>query len=1129
VIEGKKMKCPNCQTENPETKRFCRKCGTKLSSLCPQCGSEHLHGDEFCGDCGHDLTQPSPAIPKDLSFDEKIAKIQKYLPSGITEKILSQRDRIEGEKKQVTVLFCDMKGFTPLSESLGPEAMYAMMDEVYEILIHKVHEYEGTVNEMTGDGVMALFGAPIALEDAPQRAIRSAIAIHREMTRFNERMRQEKGEFPSVKMRVGIHTGPVVVGTLGNDLRVEFKAVGDTVNLASRMESLAEPGTTYISEDTFKITEGLFRVEALGEKEIKGKEKLLKVYQVIAPSSRRTRFDVSAERGLTPFVGRQRELELLLDGFERSREGRGQAISIISEAGIGKSRLLYEFRKSVTNEDVTFLEGRCLSYSRNVAYHPIVDILKANFEIQDNDTDQQIRQKVASFLKFIKVDESSTLPYLLELLSLKESGIEKIQMSPEAKKDRTLEALKRITLKGSEVRPLIMALEDLHWIDRSSEDALKGLLECISGSRVFLIFTYRPEFVYTWGSRSYHSQVTLNRLSNRESLAMLSHILGTQNIDRSLEEFILSKTEGIPFFIEEFIKSIIDLRVIEKIDSTYHLSKDLKTVSIPSTIYDVIMSKIDKLPEAARDVLRTGSIIEREFSHEIIRKATGLTEKALLSNLSTLTDAELLYERGVYPQSTYIFKHALTREVAYDSILAKRKKTLHEKIGNAIEELYKNSISEHYEILSEHYSTSENYLKSAEYSSLAGKKAEKAASLTDAITHFKKRVSSLEKLPLTDDVEKQIIDARTALSLYLFQIFYFVEAKEIIDPIIERAFRSGNKKRISQIHTILGTYSQWFEEDFPKAFEHLEIALRISTEINNIVAQFFANQWLGYAYSYCCEFEKAKHYFQKALDINISVNNIWGTSVVKCSLSQQVYNYQGMVKIGYEMSGDALRIAEESGDVYSKAVAYSLHGCSCYLKGHFEEAEKHLLKGVELNEKISFFMCNATAHLYLGNTYFAELEYEKAENHYEEAITILEQNKCLRSMNNLAKIRLALTRMIKNGAYIDLGSYYNFTVSNKLKVNDGCTRRHIGEILLHMNDQQTSNAQHWIEEAIDIDRRNGTRWDLGKDYVVYGRFFQRKGSQQKAKENLSKAIEIFVECGADGWVDKTEKELALIS
>ena len=298
-------------------------------------------------------------------------------------------------------MFCDMEGFTPLVEKLGPEDAYSTMDQVYEILIHKVRDYDGTVNEMTGDGIMALFGAPIALEDGPQRAIRSAYAIHREISKLSDRLRQEGRRLPSLKMRAGIHTGPVVVGVLGNDLRVEFKAVGDTVNLASRMEGLAEPGTTYVSEETFKLTEGYFRFEALGQRIIKGKKTPVNAYRVIAPSTRRTRFDVSAERGLTPFVGRKRELELLLDGLERCKAGRGQAFSIISEAGIGKSRLLYEFRKAVASEDVMFLEGRCLSYSRSIAYHPLIDILKANFDIREADQDSKIREKVRKGLKIL--------------------------------------------------------------------------------------------------------------------------------------------------------------------------------------------------------------------------------------------------------------------------------------------------------------------------------------------------------------------------------------------------------------------------------------------------------------------------------------------------------------------------------------------------------------------------------------------------------------------------------------------------------------------------------------------------------------------------------------------------------
>jgi len=573
------VKCPKCQFENREGVKFCEQCGAKMELECPNCGAKIPLGSKFCGKCGYNLSLPPEPTPRELSFDEKIEKIQRYLPEGITEKILSQRDKIEGERKQVTVMFCDMEGFTSLVESLGPEEAYSVMDEVYEILIHKVHDYEGTVNEMTGDGIMALFGAPIALEDAPQRSIRSALAIHREMAKFSDKMKREKEAIQTLKMRIGINTGPVVVGTLGNDLRVEFKAVGDTVNLASRMEGLAEPGSTYVPEETFKLTEGLFRFEALGEKAVKGREKPVTIYRVIAPSTRRTRFDVSAERGLTPFVGRERELELLLDSFQRAKVGRGQAISIMSEAGVGKSRLLYEFRKAVINEDVTFLEGKCLSYSRGVAYHPVIDILRSNFNVQEGEEDSITREKVQNELKVLGSDEATTLPYLLELLSVNDSGIDKIMMSPEGKKDRIIEALKRIVLKGSEIRPLIMAFEDLHWMDKSSEEVLKYLLESIPGAAIFLIFTYRLEFVHTWGTKSYHNQVTLSRLSNRESIAMVSHLLCTEVLDSNLEELILEKTEGVPFFIEEFIRSLRDLKIIEREDNRYRVAKGLARVS----------------------------------------------------------------------------------------------------------------------------------------------------------------------------------------------------------------------------------------------------------------------------------------------------------------------------------------------------------------------------------------------------------------------------------------------------------------------------------------------------------------------------------------------------------------------
>jgi class 3 adenylate cyclase/tetratricopeptide (TPR) repeat protein len=859
-----------------------------------------------------------------------------------------------------------MQGFTTLSEQIGFEEAYTIMDKVYEILIHKVHDYEGTVNEMTGDGIMAIFGAPIALEDAPQRAIRSSLAIHREMAKFSDRFKQEKEIISSLKMRIGIHNGPVVVGTLGNDLRVEFKAVGDTVNLASRMEEMAGSGTTYVTEDTYKLAEGLFRFEALGVKKVKGKRESVKTFQVIGSSTKRTRFDVSTDRGLTPFVGRERELELLLDGLEQAKAGRGQAVSIVAEAGVGKSRLLYELRKAVSSEDVTFLEGRCLSYSRGVAYYPAIDILKANFDIRETDRDSEIREKVKKGLKIVKADEASTLPYLLELFSVKYSGIDKFSLSPEGKKDRIIEAVKRITFKGAEIRPLILAYEDLHWMDKGSEDFLKNILESIPGARILMIFTYRPEFVHTWGGKSYHSQITLNRLSNRESLATVAHLLGTEEIDRDLEDLILEKTEGIPFFIEEFIKSLKALNIITRQDNKYCLTEeykagDIQGITIPSTIQDVIMARVDSLPESEKEILQIGSVMGREFNYALIKKLTGLPEPQLLSHLSVLRTAELLYERGIYPDTTFIFNHALTQAVVYESILTKRKKNLHIETGNAIEEVYKNHLDEYYGVLAEHYITGQNYEKGAEYSKLAEKTSEKTAAINEAIGYAKKRIFCLEKLPVSEDMQKKLIDARTALGLYIIQLNHPIAAKEAVVPIINIAQTIGYKRRLSQIYIIIGHYELEVEEDFSKALNHLAEALKISQEENDILSSFFANTHMGLVLLSSCEFEKVSYHFQKALDINLAANVLWGVSAMKTALSWVNLN-QGNISVGCQISEDALRLAEESGDIYSKSIAHINHGYAFICKGSLIEAEDYLLKGNEFCEKINYFQWNAIAH-----------------------------------------------------------------------------------------------------------------------------------------------------------------------
>jgi tetratricopeptide (TPR) repeat protein len=522
-------------------------------------------------------------------------------------------------------------------------------------------------------------------------------------------------------------------------------------------------------------------------------------------------------------------------------------------------------------------------------------------------------------------------------------------------------------------------------------------------------------------------------------------------------------------------------------------------------------------------------VIEREFSYELIHHVTGLPEQKLLSHLSALKDSELLYERGIYPQSKYIFKHALTREVVYDSILEKRKKRLHEVIGNAIERLYRNSLDEYYEVLGEHYFLSENFEKAAECSRWAGKKAEKIAFLNDAISHAQKRVLCLERLAQTDEVQKQMIDARTVLGLYNTQMNHIVEAKKAVDPIIDLAIAHDSKRRLCQIYTVLGAYHLFVEDNYPEAFEALEKALKISWEVKDIVSLSLASYFLGCALGWNCEYERALDYFQKAVEMNVAAKNLWGIAGMKSHLAYFSYYHHGKIDLQFKTTREALSIAEESGDIYSEGMSCVSHGISCFGRRKLEEAEKHLLKGLGFCERINFPSWIALAQFNLGETYIEMGNFPKSKEYYEKVIQILELNQLLPSWANLVKIGFARSKLMNKEEDVHLESLYALSRNNKIKVIEGWTPRYIGEILLNMNDQHLSEAEHWIQKAIEADQRNRMMFHLGKDYALHAELSKRKADRLKARENLGKAIDIFKECGADGWVVKAEKELATLS
>jgi class 3 adenylate cyclase/tetratricopeptide (TPR) repeat protein len=746
------MKCPKCQHENPEDARFCM-------------------------GCGYNLTYPSKAAPQALSYDEKIAKIQRYLPEGLTEKVLSQKDKIEGERKQVTVMFCDMEGFTPLVETLGPEAAYSVMDQVYEILIHQVHDSEGTVNEMTGDGIMALFGAPIALEDAPQRALRAALSIHREIAKFNE----QKAETDPIRMRIGIHTGPVVVGTLGNDLRVEFKAVGDTVNLASRMEGLAEPDTTYVTEDTFKLTKGLFRFEQLGEKAVKGKKAAVPVYKLLPSKEDAHRPRLGLERSIySEMVGRDRELEQLEFQVIKVAQGDGSIVNIIGEAGIGKSRLVAELKKRDVIKKVNLFEGRAISTGRNLSFHPIIDLLKHWARIGEDDSGAAALRKLETAIKRVYPEElHEVLPFVATLMGMRLTGryAERVKgIEGEALEKLILKNMRDLLIKATELKPQVIVTEDLHWADTSSIELMESLFRLAESQRILFINVFRSgsketgdRIVETIKERfpDYHIEIMVEALDERMSEALIDNMLNIRGLHHALIDQVVQRSGGNPFFIEEVVRSFIDEGAIIAKDGAFEVTDKIDQMVIPHTVSDVLMARIDRLDEETRNLVKIASVIGRSFFYRILKEMTKSIED-IDGRLSYLQEIQLFRERKRMEEIEYLFKHALAQEAAYESILLQTRKELHLKVADAIEKVFKERLHEFYGMLAYHYSQGEDQDKAEEYMIKAGEEALSSSASREALRYYQEALSLyLKKYGDTADPEKlAMLEKNIALALY---------------------------------------------------------------------------------------------------------------------------------------------------------------------------------------------------------------------------------------------------------------------------------------------------------------------------------------------------------------------------
>ena len=699
------MTCPRCQQDNPAHARFCLGCGCRLALACGSCGAELPGTARFCLQCGQAVAT--------FTVGARSSGPETYTPKHLAEKILTSKSALEGERKQVTVLFADLKGSMELLADRDPEEARKIIDPVLELMMEAVHRYEGTVNQVMGDGIMALFGAPLAHEDHATRACYTALRMQNAVAHYAEDIRKRYGV--DVQIRVGLNSGDVVVRSIGNDLHMDYTAVGQTTHLAARMEQLARPGTTLITETTLRGAEGFVQVKPLGPTPIKGLAEPIAVYEVAGAGTARTRLQASMARGLTCFVGRDAEVDQLRQALEQAGSGRGQIVAVLGEPGVGKSRLFYEFIHSHRTQGWLVLESSSVSYGKATPYLPMVDLLKGYFKIAEQDDMRAVRAKVTGNVLTLDEGLKDSVAPLLWVLDELPKDHEFMGLDAATRRTRALEAVKRVLLRESRTQPLLLVFEDLHWIDAETQGLLDALVESLPTASILLAVNYRPEYQQPWGNKSYYRQLRIDALPPDTARALLETLLGDQPALHPIRRLLIERTEGNPLFLEESVRALVEMEVLVGERGAYRLGKDPVAIQIPPTVQAILAARIDRLPADDKRLLQVASVIGKDLPWTLLLETSEQSEDHLRAGLARLQAAEFVYEAKLFLDLEYTFKHALTHEVAYGSLLHDRRRALHTQIVGAIERVYADRLGEHADRLAHHAFRGEMWEKALHY------------------------------------------------------------------------------------------------------------------------------------------------------------------------------------------------------------------------------------------------------------------------------------------------------------------------------------------------------------------------------------------------------------------------------
>jgi class 3 adenylate cyclase/tetratricopeptide (TPR) repeat protein len=1118
------MKCPLCQHDNETGAKFCEECAAPLARACTKCGRSLSSTAKFCPECAHPTGLPA-APPPAHRFDSPEA----YTPKHLAQKILTSKSDLEGERKQVTVLFADLKGSMELLADRDPEEARTLLDPVLERMMEAVHRYEGTVNQVMGDGIMALFGAPLAHEDHAVRACYAALRMQESVKKYADEVRRSHAAV--VKIRVGLNSGEVVVRAIGSDLHMDYTAVGQTTHLAARMEQIADPGAIVITPSTLALAEGYVEVKALGPVPVKGLADALEVYEVTGAGPARTRLQASARRGLTRFVGRDAELEQLRRSQQLAGDGHGQVVAIVGEAGVGKSRLVDEFTHSHRLQRWLVLESASVSYGKATSYLPVIDLLKGYFEVQDRDDLRTIREKVTGKLLTLDRALEATLPALLGLLDVPVDDVSWQRLDPAQRRQQTLDAVRRLLLREAREQPLLLIFEDLHWIDGETQALLDSLVESLGSARLLLLVNYRPEYRHTWSGKTYYSQMRLDALPAESAGELLDALLGDDPGLASLKQLLVRR--GNPFFLEETVRTLVETKALAGERGRYRLIQPGQALQVPPTVQAMLAARIDRLPPEDKRLLQTASVVGKDVPFVLLQAIAELPDEGLRRGVDHLQAAEFLHQTGLFPDLEYSFKHALTHDVTYSGLLQERRREIHARIVDAIETLHRERLGEQIERLAHHAVRGELGEKAVHYLRQAGLKAAARSAPQDARGWFEQALGVLEALPESQAVLEQAFEIRLELRAVLNQmgeIRRLLERLREAEVLAERLNDDLRRGRACAFMTITQSILGELDEALVTGTRALGIAGRLGDSRLRILT----TSYLDMTHYYRGEYERV---VELATDNLAALPADWVYeffgAAQPISIFDRCWLVMSLAELGrfaqaaaYE--AEAIEIAEATQHAYTLGQAYRAAGTLHLLKGDWAKARSLIERemAVVRTGNVGLHLPQAVASL---ARVLAQLgESSEALNRLREGEQLVERYATRGAVIRLGLICTALSRASLVLGRLDEARRLGDRAIEFSSRQPGVAAHALhllGDIATHPDQLDAERGEACYRQALALAEPRGMRPLVAHCHLGLGTLYLRTGKREQAREHLTTATAMYREMDMPFWLKLAEAEI----